>query len=274
MPLRGTSWAWQRARSTPSNSTVPRVRRASPMIARKVVVLPTPLRPSSAAHSPPFTSRFTPCRMCSLPIWTWTSSSLSMHRLLDVVFVLGAAEVSFTHALVGGDVLRAAGGEDRAQRHHGDVVGDLEHDLHVVLDDHDVDRASELADLADRALGFGRAHAAGRFVEQKEPRRRDERHADLEQRDVAIGERAGLTLGERGEPDLVERALHLLARVAVACGRAERIEESLPGLAGDPEIVRHRQLRDHALDLQRALDAEPADLVRLEPGNVAAVEEH
>src|SRR5688572_27371325 len=137
MPLRGTSCAWQRARSMPSNSTVPRVRRASPMIARKVVVLPTPLRPSNAAHSPPFTSRLTPCRICSLPIWTWTSSSLSMHRLLDVVFVLGAAEIGLAHALVGGDLLRAAGGEDGAQRHHGDVVGDLEHHLHVVLDDDD-----------------------------------------------------------------------------------------------------------------------------------------
>src|SRR5882724_3766759 len=135
MPLRGTWCGGQRARSKPSNSMVPRLRGARPMIARKVVVLPTPLRPSSAAHSPGRTSRLTPCRMCSLPMWTWTSSSLSTGFLLDVVLVLLAPEIGLAHALVGGNLLGTAGGEDRALGHHGDVVGDPEHHLHVVLDD-------------------------------------------------------------------------------------------------------------------------------------------
>src|SRR5215470_2843338 len=167
MPLRGTSCGGQRARSKPSNSMVPRLRRVSPMIARSVVVLPTPLRPSSAAHSPGFTSRLTPCRICSLPIWTCTSSSLSMRLFLDVVLVLLAAEIGLAHALVGGDLRRTAGGKNCALRHHGDVVGDSEHDLHVVLDNDDVDDARQLANLADRALSLGRAHSAGRLVEQQ-----------------------------------------------------------------------------------------------------------
>src|ERR1700732_4247453 len=117
MPLRGTSCGRQRARSKPSNSTTPALFLASPMIARSVVVLPTPLRPSSAAHSPAFTSRLTPWRMCSLPMWTCTSLSLSMGGLLDVVLVLVAAEIGLAHPLVGGDIARAAGGEDRALGH-------------------------------------------------------------------------------------------------------------------------------------------------------------
>src|SRR5215472_5610784 len=125
MPLRGTSCGGQRARSKPSNSMVPRLRRVSPMIARSVVVLPTPLRPSSAAASPGFTSRLTPCRICSLPKWTCRSRTLSMRGVLDVVLVLRAAEIGFAHALVGGDFGGAAGGEHAALRHHGDVVGDL-----------------------------------------------------------------------------------------------------------------------------------------------------
>src|SRR5258706_16290891 len=129
MPLRGTSCGGQRARSSPSNATMPRLLGASPMMARSVVVLPTPLRPSRAAHSPAFTARLTPCRMCSLPIWTWTSSSLSMNRLLDVVLVFGATEIRFAHTLVGGDVPGTAGGQDRALRHDGNVVGNPEHDL-------------------------------------------------------------------------------------------------------------------------------------------------
>src|SRR5215831_4501849 len=159
MPLRGTSCGGQRARSKPSNSMVPRLRGVSPMIARSVVVLPTPLRPSSAAHSPGFTSRLTPCRMCSLPIWTCTSSSLSMRVFLDVVLVLLTAEIGLAHTLVGRDLRRAAGGEYSALRHHGDVVGDLEHDLHVVLDDDDVDCPRQLADLVDRALRLRRRHS-------------------------------------------------------------------------------------------------------------------
>src|SRR5258706_103572 len=153
MPLRATSCAAQRARSNPSNSIVPRLFGASPMIARSVVVLPTPLRPSSAVDSPDLISRLTPCRMCSLPIWTCTSRRLSMRRLLDIVLVLRAAEIGLAHPLVGGDLLRAAGGENGALRHDGDVVGHSEHDLHVVLDDHDVDGAREFANFRDGAFG-------------------------------------------------------------------------------------------------------------------------
>src|SRR5262249_37847878 len=274
MPRRGTSCGWQLARSKSSNSTLPRLFLVSPMMARSVVVLPTPLRPSSAADSPGFTSRFTPCRMCSLPIWTWTSSSLSMHGLLDVVLVLGAAQVGLAHALVVGDLLGRAGGENRPLRHHRDVARDAEHHLHVVLDDDDVDRAGELADLLYGALGLGRRHAASRLVEQQELRLGDERHADLEQRDVAVGERAGGAFGEAREPDLLERALDFLPGDAVARRGAEWMQEALAGLSGNPEILGNAQLREHALDLHGALDAETADLVWLEPGDVAAVEEH
>src|SRR5262245_14479852 len=214
------------ARSTPSNSSVPRLLRASPMMARSVVVLPTPLRPSSAAHSPAFTSRLTPCRMCSLPIWTWTSSSLSMGGLFDVILILVATEVGLAHALVVGDLSRGAGHQDRALRHHGDVVGDPEHDLHVVFDDDDVDRTGEFADLANCALGLGRAHAAGRFVEQQQARLRDHSHADFEQGDVAVGKVAGLARRKMRKPDLLERAVDGLARRAVAGRRPERVEKT------------------------------------------------
>src|SRR5215470_2490324 len=179
MPRRGTSCGGQRARSMPSNSIVPRLFATSPMMARSVVVFPTPLRPSRAADSPGPTSRLTPWRMCSLPIWTWRSSSLSMRGLLDVILVLGAAEIRLADPLVGGDLLRGAGGEDRALRHHGDVGGDLEYHLHVMLDDDDVDGARQRADVFHRAIGLGRAHPAGRFVEQQEARFGYERHPDL-----------------------------------------------------------------------------------------------
>src|ERR1700724_642553 len=60
----------------------------------------------------------------------------------------------------------------------------------------------------------------------------------------------------------------------VARGGAERMQEALTGLAGDPEIVDDGETREHALDLQGPLHSEAADLVRLEAGDVAALEEH
>src|ERR1700730_6825073 len=220
MPWRGTSCGAQRARSIPSNSTVPRLRGARPMIARKVVVLPTPLRPSSAAHSPSRTSRFTPWRMCSFPIWTWTSSSLSMASFLDVVLVLLATEIRPAHARVGGNLVRTAGCEDRALRHHRDIVGNPEDNLHIVLDDDDVDHPRELADFCNGTLGLPGAHPAGRLVEQKQRWLRVQRHADLKERHIAVGQRAGLSLRERSEPGLLESALDLLARATIFCGGA------------------------------------------------------
>src|SRR5260370_1685643 len=274
MPLRGTSCGAQRARSVPSNSTVPRLRGARPMIARSVVVLPTPLRPSSATHSPLRTSRFTPWRMCSFPICTWTSSSLSMASFLDVVLVLLSTEISLARALVGGTLWRTAGCEDRTLRHHRDIVGNPEDDLHVVLDDDDVDHPRKLADFRNRALGLAGAHSAGRLVEQKQPRVRDQRHADLEQRHIAVGQRAGLSSRERRKPGLLEDALDLLPRAMVFLAAAERPQETLARHAGDPEIVGDGELREDAFDLQGALDAKSADLVRLATGDVATVEEH
>src|SRR5262245_44585882 len=123
------------------------------MMARKVVVLPTPLRPSSAAHSPCPTCRLTPCRMCNLPMCTCTSSRLSMQGFLDVVLVLFAAQVGLAHPLIGGNGLRPPRGQNSALRHDGDVVGDLEYDIHVMLDDDHVDRARELANLGNRTRG-------------------------------------------------------------------------------------------------------------------------
>src|SRR5205807_3172723 len=164
MPRRGVSCGGHWARSKSSNSIFPALRRTRPMMARNVVVFPTPLRPSSAAHSPVFTARFTPCRMCSRPMWTWTPSSRSMGGLFHIVFVFFAAEIGLAHPLVRGDLARGPGRENAALGHHGDVVGDFEHHIHVVLDDDDVDRAGKLADLLDRPRGLGRAHATGRLV--------------------------------------------------------------------------------------------------------------
>src|ERR1700732_2723733 len=186
MPFPGISCALQFERSNSSNLIAPLVFDTNPIIARSVVVLPTPLRPSNAADSPGFTSRLTPCRMCSLPIWTWTSRRLSMGGLLDEILVLGAAEIGFADALIVGDGRRTAAGQDRPLGQNGDVVGDPEHDIHVVLDNDDIDGARQVADFCDRAAGLRWAHAAGWLIEEKQARLGNQGHPNLEHGHIAI----------------------------------------------------------------------------------------
>src|SRR5205085_12672148 len=61
-------------------------------------------------------------------------------------------------------------------------------------------------------------------------------------------------------------------REIARCG-TERVEKSVSRLARHPEIFSDAELAENAFDLQRALDSEPADLVRLEAGNVVAEKE-
>src|ERR1700690_1991916 len=52
------------------------------------------------------------------------------------------------------------------------------------------------------------------------------------------------------------------------------MQEPIFRLPCDPEIIGHAQLRKNALDLQRALDPQPADLMRLVSRNIPAAEKH
>ncbi len=49
--------------SRPAKRISPEAARHNPMMVRKVVVLPAPLRPSSMVRPPSGTSKSTPCRM-------------------------------------------------------------------------------------------------------------------------------------------------------------------------------------------------------------------
>src|SRR5258706_8305263 len=53
--------------SQPVKRIEPRRLRSTPMIERKVVVLPAPLRPSRVTTSPGRTSKLMPCRTCDSP---------------------------------------------------------------------------------------------------------------------------------------------------------------------------------------------------------------
>ena len=60
IPARATAWVFKPARSCLSNTTLPPRGGVMRMMERRVVVLPAPLRPSSATTSPACASSETP----------------------------------------------------------------------------------------------------------------------------------------------------------------------------------------------------------------------
>src|SRR6185436_3495792 len=114
--------------SLPSKVTEPVRFSTMPMTDFSVVVLPAPLRPSSVTSSPLPISKPTPCRMCDSPYQACRPSTLSS------VSAMTGPDIGFDH----GGVLRDRGvgplGQHLAARQHGDGVGEVGDDAHVVLD--------------------------------------------------------------------------------------------------------------------------------------------
>ena len=96
-----------------AGGSTPSRRRRMPMIARKVVVLPAPLRPSSVTVSPSRMSRSTPCR-------TWLSpyQALSPRTSRRGALLMLGSHIGFAHARILADrvVGRRRRGSRRAAR--------------------------------------------------------------------------------------------------------------------------------------------------------------
>src|SRR5262245_23932472 len=102
--------------SWPSNLIEP-VRLASmPMMARMVVVLPAPLRPSKVTTSPGFTSKLMPCR-------TWLSPYQPLRsRTLSCGSAMTRPHVGFDDLGVLRVLARSTLGQDFAPRQYGDPL--------------------------------------------------------------------------------------------------------------------------------------------------------
>src|SRR5690348_8712110 len=98
------------------------------MIARKVVVLPAPLRPSNVTTSPSSTEKSIPCRMCDSPYHALspaTSSNASG---------MAGAHIGFDDLGVLRHRRIVACSEDAAAGQHGDRLRQVGDDRQIVLD--------------------------------------------------------------------------------------------------------------------------------------------
>src|ERR1035437_1727001 len=129
------------------------------------VVLPAPLAPINVTISPATTCSVTPCRTSMRPYALLTFSIESTNRLLRAV----NTQIGLDHRRIGPHLFGGAFGEGSAVCQNMNTVGDIHHQTHIMLDQHD--RDSILYDGADHAidfLGFDRITAGGRLVEQQQ----------------------------------------------------------------------------------------------------------
>src|SRR5438094_897312 len=134
MPARAMSGVLIFVMSRPSNRMLPRLAFHRPMMVRRVVVLPAPLRPSRTVRPPRGTARSTPCRMWYWPMWVWTPDSVRMGSFIGRSCGFGCAKISLLHDLRLHHLGGGAVGHQGAVVQHDDAVGQRAHHVHLVLD--------------------------------------------------------------------------------------------------------------------------------------------
>src|SRR3954467_3016091 len=107
------------------------------MMARSVVLLPAPLRPSSVTSSPSPILKSIPCRMCDSPYqackFSTRSSSLEV-RMKAAVSRMSGPHIGLYDLGVAGDRGVIALGQDAAAGQYRDGVGQIGDDRQIVLD--------------------------------------------------------------------------------------------------------------------------------------------
>src|SRR5579859_794208 len=189
MPARPTLSDDRPMISLPSNRMLPVRRPVRPMMARKVVVLPTPLRPSSVTTSPFGTSKSMPCRMCDSPYQASSPEIFSSGSAMRAILRGGGADIGFDDLGMLRNGFVIALGQYFAARQHGDRVGQIRHDLEIMLDHQHGAALGDLADQMADALDILAAEPGHRFVEQQHLGIERQRCGDFQGAFAAVAQR-------------------------------------------------------------------------------------
>ena len=117
----------------------------------------------------------------------------------------------------------------------------------------DAQTDQQLAELIHKA-GI---HTGARLVEQNEPRRRHERHRDVDKLLLAVGKRSRRKPGDVLEAKQLDHLVGVLAQPCVGRREEARRERAFEFLRGRNQVVAHRQLDEHLQRLERPSDAAP-----------------
>ena len=105
---------------------------------------------------------------------------------------------------------------------------EIEDEVHVVLDEEDRHVVGQGADRLEDLLPLAFGDAGDRLVEQQHARRAGERHRDLEQPPLAVGERVHRLVHHVGEAEPLEQRLALGRDRGVAAEPAPPLARSSP----------------------------------------------
>src|SRR5690606_12681165 len=178
MPVRAILCSGTRMIEFCSKKTSPLRLRMMPMMARSVVVFPTPLRPSSVTVSPGKMSRSTPCRAWLSPYQASRLRTLSCAGApLPRSAVFGATDVSvpvifrphirLAHARIGAYSGAVAPRQDFAALQDGDLIADIGDDFEIMFDHQQRAVARHGLDQLGHVLDVLLAHSGQRFVEEQ-----------------------------------------------------------------------------------------------------------
>src|ERR1700747_600791 len=137
------------------------------------------------------------------------------------------AEVSLDPPPVLLELLRRTLRDLLAVVEHGYALGCAHHDLHVVLDQENRDRAllAERADEGEERGGFLWVHPGGRLVQEQQLRLGRERAGDLEPTLVAVGEGLCELVVRSSQPREAEQLARLLLGLALLAPNARQPED-------------------------------------------------
>ena len=91
-----------------------------------------------------------------------------------------SAEIDLLHDRVGLDLVTEAISDDLPVVQHGNSIGQLEGNVHIMLDDQQCDGGIELLKQGRHDVGLGRRQPRGGLVQEEEPGIAGQRQRDLE----------------------------------------------------------------------------------------------
>src|SRR6266542_4253569 len=243
--------------SRPSKTMRPAVVRTMPKTVFSRVDLPAPLAPMMETMSPAWTRTETPrsTSTSSYPARTSLSSRSGAPSPCSM------AKVGLDDLRVSTDRRRRALGDLLAVVQHHDALGDVHHDLHVVLDEEDgLAPPVQSTDVLHHLPDHGGVHGGGGLVEQEQigvghERRREGEQLALAVREVSRGH--GRVGGEADQLQERARPVGGLRLEPAQPGRAEEPGEEvlfLVLLEEDEQVLEHGEPREDAHELERPAD--------------------
>ena len=156
--------------------------------------------------------------------------------------------------------------------HDGDALDHAQRDVEVVLDQHEAHVRRQRGQQRHQLAAFGGREAGCRLVEQDQPRRAGQRHADLELALLAVREIGDALVGDVRQACAFEQVAGGHGR-RMACARAQEAEAAVGDAAHrEEQVVAHREVAKQQRRLVGAPQPFADALVRRQVGDVFAEE--